>query len=387
VAGVSVYRDNFRVLPFGETGDDWLGLDRRRVQNPTLRVSNNQVIGHVFISADANPELRDQSNREGLISGSAYDDLRVMVVEALARVEARRYEARRHEDAPRPSTGSLFSKFDISGVRSAVAAEHPDSTQLLALVDAKNAELQKGVEDVQRVLSQYSRLATLGTLIDRVVHDGRTAVTSLKNLVRFRERELASATLSDSLKIQRSHAGLRDMKIQADLLAGLFNQIEPFSGRRRGRPRTLSLKSIVNDALSVLAAEAHDLSVKTEVRGQDLDVRVDAAELITVIVNLVQNSLYWLRTVDAPDRIVRIDLARDQVGVVSIVVSDSGPGVPTEARERIFDPYYSRRPNGVGLGLSIAGDIADVLYGGRLELLEEGPLPGATFKVTLRKRV
>lgn len=79
VAGVSVYRDGFRVLPFGEPGDDWLGLDRRRVQNPTLRLSNNQVIGHVFIGADENELLRDQSNREGLIEGESYDDLKVLV--------------------------------------------------------------------------------------------------------------------------------------------------------------------------------------------------------------------------------------------------------------------------------------------------------------------
>lgn len=54
VAGVSIYRDGFRVLPFGESGDDWLGLDLRRVQTPTRRVSNNQIIGHVFIGADTN---------------------------------------------------------------------------------------------------------------------------------------------------------------------------------------------------------------------------------------------------------------------------------------------------------------------------------------------
>ena len=64
-AGISIYRDGFRVLPYGEPDDDWLRLDMRRVQNPTLRLSNNQVLGYVLISSEGNPKLRDQSNREG----------------------------------------------------------------------------------------------------------------------------------------------------------------------------------------------------------------------------------------------------------------------------------------------------------------------------------
>src|SRR5206468_2812584 len=74
VAGINIYRDGFRVLPYGEPQDDWLRLDLRRVQNPTLRLSNNQIYGVVHISADANPQLRDQSNREGLDENQALQD-------------------------------------------------------------------------------------------------------------------------------------------------------------------------------------------------------------------------------------------------------------------------------------------------------------------------
>ena len=75
VAGINIYRDGFRVFPYGEPRNDWLRLDLRRVQNPHLRLSNNQIMGYVLISADQNPLLRDQSNREGLIDGPAFDDL------------------------------------------------------------------------------------------------------------------------------------------------------------------------------------------------------------------------------------------------------------------------------------------------------------------------
>ena len=63
---MALYRDGFRVQPFGESGFDWLGFDLRRVNNPTLRLSNNQVAGFVYISADGNSGLKDRSHREGL---------------------------------------------------------------------------------------------------------------------------------------------------------------------------------------------------------------------------------------------------------------------------------------------------------------------------------
>src|SRR6185295_19710245 len=94
MAGINVYRDNFRVLPYGEPQNDWLRLDIRRVQNPTLRLSNNQIFGIVNISADENPNLRDQSNREGLDENQALQDLRLVLIAVLARLEEERYKSR-----------------------------------------------------------------------------------------------------------------------------------------------------------------------------------------------------------------------------------------------------------------------------------------------------
>ena len=69
-------------------------------------------------------------------------------------------------------------------------------------------------------------------------------------------------------------------------------------------------------------------------------------------------------------------------GFPEIIVSDDGPGVPEEHTRAIFDPYFSLKPDGVGLGLTIAGETATELGGG-LDLLADGPLGGATFRVKL----
>ena len=57
------------------------------------------------------------------------------------------------------------------------------------------------------------------------------------------------------------------------------------------------------------------------------------------------------------------------------------------SESHVFDPYFSTKPNGVGLGLTIAGEIINEYYAGSLELIESGPLPGATFRILLHKRV
>ena len=93
-AGVSVYRDGFRVLPYGEIKNDWLRLDLRRVNNPTRRLSNNQVIGYISINLDNNPQLVDQSNREGIVESSAFNDLKESITFILNELENKRYNER-----------------------------------------------------------------------------------------------------------------------------------------------------------------------------------------------------------------------------------------------------------------------------------------------------
>ncbi|MNL75798.1 Signal transduction histidine-protein kinase/phosphatase MprB [compost metagenome] len=84
---------------------------------------------------------------------------------------------------------------------------------------------------------------------------------------------------------------------------------------------------------------------------------------------------------------ILVRVSRTSEGFVEIIFADSGPGVPVEDRESIFDAYYSTRDSGAGLGLSIVGEIISNYYDGGLELLESSELPGASFRIILRKRV
>lgn len=86
-SGVNIYRDLFRILPYGEQGEDWLELDRRRIEDPTVHFSRNQILGFVHITSESNTKVVDQTNREGLIQNAAYFDFRQVILQIVRRLE------------------------------------------------------------------------------------------------------------------------------------------------------------------------------------------------------------------------------------------------------------------------------------------------------------
>ena len=388
-AGVNIYRDGFRVLPYGEPRNDWLRLDLRRVQNPTMRLSNNQIVGYVLISADDNPLLRDQSNREGLIEGAALEDLHKLVTLVLAELETQRYTVRHPPDVGRPTArrGGLFTDFDLAVLREQIKLRHPEDSELLGLVGEKEKDLEKRVEEVQEVLARYRRLATLGQLIDIVLHDGRTPLAKIGREAHLGLRDIERASKNKNGLLQRLSRRLDTLTAQSEVLATVFRKIEPLGGRKRGQPSQVCLEQAIAGAFSVLDTEIAEVGAPVKLPETDTQVLIDQAEIQEVIINLLQNSLYWLRQIPKDCRQIVVQTHRKDPDQVEILFSDSGPGVKPEFREHIFDPYFSTKPDGVGLGLTIAGEIINEYYAGSLELIEGGSLPGATFRITLHRRV
>lgn len=79
IAGVSIFRDGLRILPYGESGNDWLDLDKERINNMADRIGNQQIVGYVEIFQEETLALRDKTDRQGLIENEAFRDLRALV--------------------------------------------------------------------------------------------------------------------------------------------------------------------------------------------------------------------------------------------------------------------------------------------------------------------
>ena len=237
---------------------------------------------------------------------------------------------------------------------------------------------------VQEVLSRYRRLATLGQLVDTVLHDGRAPLAKIGNEAHLGQRDIERTQTDNGNLLSRLRQRFGTVSAQVAVLTALFRKIEPFGGRKRGRPAQVRLEQVIADAFSVLETRSAAVGVQVSLPDTSTQVTVDQAEIQEVIVNLLHNSLYWLRQVPQDHRKIAVCVHRQSANEVEIVFSDSGPGVKAEVRDVIFDPYFSTKPDGVGLGLTIAGEIISEYYAGDLELLDSGPLPGATFRITLR---
>lgn len=387
-AGVSIYRNGFRVLPYGESRDDWLRLDLRRVNNPTLRLSNNQIIGFVSINREANPALVDQSNREGLVDGPALSDLRVGVLQLISVLESYRQNKRAAIRRSRRK-GGVFERRSLEALRK--VAERSKNASLQALVRQAATEIEEADDEIREALARYQRLATLGALVDRFIHEAAQPLTSIRNAARAAQEAIAPPPSADEDcrdALISIGSELKVVRQQAGVLNQLLNRFRPFGGRRRGRPHEITVEGAVADAVALLKPDAD--RVKAVVTSSDgrTRVTVDHTELQELVLNLVGNSLYWVgQQPEGESREVQIDVRRNADHSVTLRVSDSGPGVPAEFRDRIFEPYFSGRDGGYGLGLNIATEIVSDYYGGELELVDDGPLPGATFEATLRRRV
>ncbi len=384
-AGISIYRDGFRVLPYGERRNDWLRLNMRRVQNPTLRLSNNQILGYIRISADTNPELKDQSNREGLIASQAFNDLGYLTESILNEVEQRRYRIRPRKVTIQRDRG-LFSKLTFTDAHEYVNRKYPDDRKLVTLMNKSAKDIDNRIEHVREVLSRYSRLITLGELVDNVIHDIGSPLGKIIILTQQCVRlmyDAVNGNLTKSSIIQK----LKTIREQSDVIKIVVRRIEPFGGRRRGRPAEVRLERIIADAFDVLETDIAKVKPEIELPKTTTIVTLDPAEIQVVIINLLRNSLYWLMKVPQKERRITVVVERVRKRTVDVIFSDSGPGVDENIRDVIFDPYFTTKPNGIGIGLTIAGEIVNDFYDGTLELVSGGPLLGATFLMRFRRRV
>lgn len=389
-SGLTLFRDGFRVQPFGERGYDWLNLDLRRVNRPSLRLSNNQVSGSIFLTANSNPGLRDRSHREGLIDTVEYEDLKQVCIRILSEMEMRRYRFRKdlsgekHKDGP--ATG-IFSKLDLSNLEKLTSSRSNDLELVEAITDAAK-DVRDAASNVQDILLQFAKSATLSTLVDLVLHEGRTGLMDVDNGIRklgIVKRRLGE--LDSNEADRRIEVSLDSLTNGRTLIKSLFDRLSPIAGRKRGRPQKVQLANITSPVEQIFASELARQSTELKLKVEDSLVSLDPIEFQHILINLVSNAMYWVRQRSDSRRIIILSVGRNSEGDILIQVNDSGPGVPLDDRRVIFDAYVSTREGGMGLGLSIVHTMAVEYYGGNVSVDDAGELPGANFTVVLKNRV
>ena len=333
-SGVSIYRDGFRVYPYGQEGNDWLGLDNRSRQNPVRRLANNQIVAAIRISRDSNPDLRDRSTREGLVENSAYKELQIWFVEILNKVEEFRYGVRRPR-SPTEKTGEpLFEAFDlrdaVSQARRTLGADHSVTVMLTQLEE----QVSEGVERVQEVFSRLLMSAGLGQMVDIVIHEiGAPLGRINRQLIRV-EQEVSSS--SDPTLVATLAPMITKIKGWLEEIHNLRQRLDPQTAGKRGRATAFDVREEIDDTFRLYGALLDGQHIEARIECPD-PVRVFMARsaLGQVVANLVDNAIFWLRRTKGAGKGGLILTTVEKRGKgFSLTVSDDGPGVADGDRRR-----------------------------------------------------
>lgn len=385
-SGVSIYRDGFRVYPYGQMGDDWLTLDARSRQNPVMCLANNQVVASIKISRQTNPGLVDRSNREGMVLNSEHLALETWFkTEILTLLESERYRLRPREEKSDLSQ-PLFEGLDLAptlqAVRKQLGVSHPVTT----LVSDADKRVKAGVERIQEAFSRLIMLSGLGHMVDIVIHEIGAPIGKLNKQIALLERDIASIT--DNTTRAKLEKRIAPMKSWLDQVVLLRQRLDPQTPAKRGRATAFYVKEEVEDCLQLYESLIRKQGVVCRIVEPDGQVRVMMARssLSQVLVNLIDNALYWITRQHGEGKGGNLSIAIRKIqGGFSVRVMDDGIGVAPEDRARIFEPYFTTRPNGMGLGLHIARLVIEPY--GKILLADDGDLSGACFEALFQQKV
>lgn len=378
--GISVYRDGILVLPKSDENRDWLGLDLRRVSRVGVRLSTSQVVGYVSITAQHNPQIEDTSDREGLARNPA-----VLAFQEILKAAVVALETQRDEDRLKPGDEVRLealldgiSADDLIEEVNAIAEEGGSAQETLVRVQSFSARLQLVRDALKKRLIYYSRLATVGTIAQMLVHEIRNRTTAIARFLRSVREDKWVSKKEQELRDQLALAedSLRSLEKLADTFAPLASR-----SFKRGR-REAILEESISGSISLLQGEIDRANVKVECPTTQTRVAVDPGELQAIILNLLNNALYWAQQNGRKPR-VELKVRRTPSGErVRVTISDSGPGVDDEDARKVFLPGVTRKAGGIGMGLTVAAEIVSE-YGGQMSLEPHGSLGGATFMFDL----
>ncbi|MCL2222462.1 MAG: ATP-binding protein [Oscillospiraceae bacterium] len=422
--GIKIYRDGFRVKPYGDIGNDWLLLDQRKVRDTHgYLVGNNQVIGMVRIGDDTNPLLVDATNREGIIENEAYlqiVDFLTSCIELISEVRRQAYldeqdnlqllesekeqidqqfEAFKQRYRRDPVVSSLneishrvddSSRNQIIQLINTYVADSVDKEKKLQSIqneynkhysDTKTA-YRKKIEFQESELNLYKNLASLGMLTGSFGHETSDIVSRISASIYLIDSHLKGELMID------------DITDVATTISNDFSRVFSYSNlivnflRKKKREATvnLNLAEALNEVCRLYSTIVKTYNIDLAVNcKKECYYNMRQIDFESIIINLITNAFEQVKIRELQYRRIIVSVTQS-ISHVIVAVEDSGLGVPKGKERTIFTPFYTTKDDeiGIGLGLNIVKDIVDS-YGGTISVHRSEILSGAEFKVSLPK--
>jgi two-component system sensor kinase FixL len=222
-------------------------------------------------------------------------------------------------------------------------------------------------------------MATIGEMAAGVAHELNQPLTAIATYAQACDRLLARPVI-DPTDLREA---LRQITAQTVRAAEIIRRLRALARSHQGAQVPTSINALVTELHDLMQTDAHVHGVRLSLQlaTQLPEVNVDTGQIQQVVLNLVRNSLDALAARPGTGAEISIRTSLTVSGEVELAVLDNGPGLPPEARQRLFDPFFSTKENGTGLGLAISNTIARN-HGGSIGYRPNQP-SGACFYILL----
>ena len=370
--GIGVYRNGFRLRPLGDPDFDWLELNRQRVQQPALRIGSNQVIGYVHIQSEEHSQLIEKSARDGLIENEAFANLKAITQLVIGKLELKRYSYRQKTGLSRKTLRveqeleRLYSfeelKRDVRITLEQARVNKQTTSKVIALIETDEKRRSETIGRLRDTVAIYQGQATLGKIINVVLHEGRRPLSYFRNqfpLLQRRTEDFAKTHDPNLIsKIVNTAEGIVD---SARDFVALFGRLDPLAAQRRSKRKEERVAPIIERASETFSTQMAKAGVDCEISGDmELKLLCWRQDIQAIFTNLIDNSLYWIGETECKERRIEIIVGSNRGQLSHVDYKDTGPGIEPEHIDSgvIFDPEFSTKSQGTGLGLAIAGEAA-----------------------------
>jgi C4-dicarboxylate-specific signal transduction histidine kinase len=246
-------------------------------------------------------------------------------------------------------------------------------------------ELRRAEEEHERLrqleaeLAHVNRLSIMGELAASLAHEILHPIATARNNARAGMRFLEMSPPDLGEVKETLGCIVRDADRAKDIVDRIREHIKKAPPRKEPIDVNAAIKEVLVMVESAIAK--NHVSVRTRLADGLTAVEGDRVQLQQVVVNLVLNAVEAMSTVEEGARELSIVTEPSAGAGIRVAVCDTGPGVDAQDVQRVFEPFYTTKASGVGMGLSICRSIIDS-YGGRLWAEPNAPR-GATFQFTL----